>query len=135
MDGRDDVALCNAARAHGKEPMKNRSAILAALLAFVLMAAGASLAWAGASAGAGAGAGAKTGKDNSSSAPSAGAGSAQDENLHLEGEKRFRSNCARCHAAPPRFAPRMMSTIVRHMRVRATITDEDMRLILRYMTE
>jgi cytochrome c5 len=107
--------------------MKNRSAIWAVLLAFVLMAAGASMAWAGARAGA------KTSKDNSSSA--AAAGSTQDENLHLEGEKRFRSNCARCHAAPPRFAPRMMSTIVRHMRVRATITDEDMRLILRYMTE
>ena len=29
----------------------------------------------------------------------------------------------------------MMSTIVRHMRVRANITNEDMRLILRYMSE
>jgi cytochrome c5 len=60
---------------------------------------------------------------------------AQQENMHLEGERRFRSNCARCHAAPPKFRPRMMATIVRHMRVRATITDQDMRLILRYMTE
>jgi hypothetical protein len=58
-----------------------------------------------------------------------------NENMHFEGEKRFRSNCARCHAAPPKFPPRMMATIVRHMRVRATITDQDMRLILRYMTE
>jgi cytochrome c5 len=61
--------------------------------------------------------------------------SAQNENMHFEGEKRFRSNCGRCHAAPPKFPPRMMATIVRHMRVRATITDQDMRLILRYMTE
>ena len=61
--------------------------------------------------------------------------SAQDETFHLEGEKRFRSNCGRCHAAPPKFPPRMMATIVRHMRVRAMITDQDMRLILRYMTE
>jgi cytochrome c5 len=61
--------------------------------------------------------------------------SALNENMHVEGEKRFRSNCARCHAAPPKFPPRMMATIVRHMRVRATITDQDMRLILRYMTE
>jgi cytochrome c5 len=59
----------------------------------------------------------------------------QDENLHFEGEKRFRSNCGRCHAAPPKFSPRVMATIVRHMRVRATITDQDMHLILRYMTE
>jgi cytochrome c5 len=60
---------------------------------------------------------------------------AQNENMHVEGEKRFRSNCGRCHAAPPKFPPRMMATIVRHMRVRATITDQDMRFILRYMTE
>ena len=60
---------------------------------------------------------------------------AQKENMHLEGERRFRSNCARCHAAPPKFSPRMMTTILRHMRVRAAITDQDMRLILRYMTE
>jgi len=60
---------------------------------------------------------------------------AQKENMHLEGERRFRSNCARCHAAPPKFPPRMMTTIVRHMRVRAAITDQDMHLILRYMTE
>lgn len=60
---------------------------------------------------------------------------AQKENMHLEGERRFRSNCARCHAAPPKFPPRMMATIVRHMRVRAMLTDQDMHLILRYMTE
>ena len=58
-----------------------------------------------------------------------------DDTMRLEGEKRFHSNCARCHAAPPKFAPRIMATIVRHMRVRATITDEDTRLILRYMTQ
>jgi mono/diheme cytochrome c family protein len=57
------------------------------------------------------------------------------ENLRAEGEQRFRSNCGRCHAAPHKFPPRMMATIVRHMRVRATITDEDMRLILYYMTQ
>ena len=52
-----------------------------------------------------------------------------------EGEKRFRSNCSSCHAAPHKFPPRMMATIVRHMRVRATITDADMRYILAYMTQ
>ena len=78
-------------------------------------------------------------KDVSKDAPAAttanAAPSAQDETFHLEGEKRFRSNCGRCHTAPPKFPPRMMATIVRHMRVRAMITDQDMRLILRYMTE
>lgn len=61
--------------------------------------------------------------------------SAQADGMRLEGEKRFRANCGRCHAAPQKFPPRMMATIVRHMRVRATITDEDMRLVLYYMTQ
>ena len=53
----------------------------------------------------------------------------------FEGVKRYRANCGRCHMAPHKFPPRMMATIVRHMRVRATMTDEDMQIILRYMTE
>ncbi|HMC29660.1 MAG TPA: cytochrome c [Candidatus Angelobacter sp.] len=110
--------------------MKMRFAISAAVVALalaILPAIGAT---------AGPRTGTKTGGSKDSSAPApATANPAQDENLHLEGEKRFRSNCSRCHAAPPKFAPRMMSTIVRHMRVRANITNEDMRLILRYMSE
>jgi cytochrome c5 len=74
-------------------------------------------------------------KNTPASAASAPGNTAQDNTMRLEGEKRFRANCARCHAAPPKFPPRMMGTIVRHMRVRAMITDEEMRLILRYMTE
>ena len=61
--------------------------------------------------------------------------SVQADDMRLEGEKRFHANCGRCHAAPQKFPPRMMATIVRHMRVRATITDEDMRLVLFYMTQ
>ena len=53
----------------------------------------------------------------------------------IEGEKRFHSNCGRCHQSPHKFPSREMATIVRHMRVRATITDEDMQLILKYMTQ
>ena len=73
-------------------------------------------------------------KDSGAPAVSA-SHTAQDGAMSLEGEKRFRSNCSRCHAAPPKFPPRMMATIIRHMRVRANITDEDRRLILRYMTQ
>ena len=60
---------------------------------------------------------------------------ADDAALRIEGEKRFRANCGRCHMAPHKFPPRTMATAVRHMRVRAMITDEDMRLILRYLTQ
>ena len=55
--------------------------------------------------------------------------------MRVAGEQRFRANCGRCHAAPQKFPPRMMATILRHMQVRATITDEDRRLILFYMTQ
>ena len=55
--------------------------------------------------------------------------------MRVQGEQRFRANCGRCHAAPQKFPPRMMATVLRHMRVRATITDQDMRLVLFYMTQ
>jgi hypothetical protein len=55
--------------------------------------------------------------------------------MRVQGELRFRANCGRCHAAPRKFPPRMMATVLRHMRVRATITDEDMRLVLFYMSQ
>ena len=76
---------------------------------------------------------------SSHSAPSARSADATDvganeNDLRIEGEQRFRTNCGRCHLAPHKFPPRMMATIIRHMRVRATLTDADMRIILRYMT-
>ena len=57
------------------------------------------------------------------------------ETMRVQGEQRYRANCGRCHAAPRKFPPRMMATVLRHMRVRATITDEDMRLVLFYMSQ
>ena len=55
--------------------------------------------------------------------------------MRIQGEQRFHANCGRCYAAPQKFPPRMMATVLRHMRVRATITAEDQRLILFYMTQ
>jgi hypothetical protein len=57
------------------------------------------------------------------------------DSMRVQGEQRFRANCGRCHSAPQKFPPRMMATVLRHMRVRATITREDMRLVLYYMTQ
>lgn len=68
-------------------------------------------------------------------APSLRAAPGDENDLQVEGERRFRTNCGRCHVAPHKFPPRMMVTIIRHMRVRATLTDADMRIILRYMTQ
>jgi len=74
-------------------------------------------------------------KDTPAPAAAATHNSQEEGAMRLEGEKRFRANCSRCHASPPTFPPRMMATIVRHMRVRANITDQDRRFILRYMTQ
>lgn len=60
---------------------------------------------------------------------------ANPDTMRIEGEKRFHANCGRCHAAPTKFPPRVMGTVLRHMRVRATVTNEDQRLILFYMTQ
>jgi mono/diheme cytochrome c family protein len=57
------------------------------------------------------------------------------DTMRALGEQRFRANCGRCHATPQKFPPRAMATVIRHMRVRATIPDEDMRLVLFYMTQ
>jgi cytochrome c5 len=108
--------------------MKSRFLIPAALVALAL-----SLAAAGA-------AKSPSDKDSSkdagtSSSSTSATHTAQDDAMRLEGEKRFHANCGRCHTAPPKFSPRMVATIVRHMRVRATLTDEDMRLIIHYMSE
>ena len=77
---------------------------------------------------------AKTG-DKDKDAPAASATATQDDPMRLEGEKAYHANCGRCHMAPPKFAPRMMATIIRHMRVRAAITDQEARSILHYMTQ
>jgi mono/diheme cytochrome c family protein len=71
----------------------------------------------------------------SSSAKPAAASAPEDQSWRVEGEKRFQANCGRCHQSPHKFPPRMVMTIERHMRVRATLTDEDMRLIVRYLTQ
>ena len=71
----------------------------------------------------------------SSTEATSGGGKLDDAELRTEGEKRFHANCGRCHQAPQKFPPRMMATIVRHMRVRATLTEKDMQAILAYMTQ
>jgi hypothetical protein len=50
-----------------------------------------------------------------------------------EGERRFRQNCGRCHTAPESISPREVKAVLQHMRVRAMLTDEDERLILKYL--
>jgi cytochrome c5 len=50
-----------------------------------------------------------------------------------EGERRFRTNCGRCHNAPEAISPREARAVVRQMRVRAMLSAEDEKLILGYL--
>ena len=49
------------------------------------------------------------------------------------GEKAFQANCSRCHSAPEQLTPRIAGTVVRHMRVRASLSAKDAQAILRYL--
>ena len=54
-------------------------------------------------------------------------------NESAEGEKRFETHCGRCHVPPEDLSPREARAVVRQMRVRANLTAEDERLILKYL--
>jgi cytochrome c5 len=49
------------------------------------------------------------------------------------GERKFRANCGRCHNAPDQLSPRIAGTVLQHMRVRASLSAQDERDILRYL--
>jgi cytochrome c5 len=51
---------------------------------------------------------------------------------HSEGERIFAQNCSRCHTAPESFSPHISGTIVRHMRVRAQLSEHDEQELLRF---
>ncbi|MGH9529078.1 MAG: hypothetical protein ACRD2S_04075 [Terriglobales bacterium] len=57
-----------------------------------------------------------------------------DQSWMVEGEKRYRINCGRCHQPPHKFQPRAMAMAVRQMRVRAMLTEDDMKYVLFYVT-
>jgi cytochrome c5 len=54
-------------------------------------------------------------------------------NESAEGEKRFETNCGRCHVPPENLSPREVKAVLRQMRVRANLGAEDERLILKYL--
>jgi cytochrome c5 len=49
-----------------------------------------------------------------------------------EGERIFKQNCSRCHTAPEGFSSSISGTIVRHMRVRASLSRHDEQELLRF---
>jgi cytochrome c5 len=57
-----------------------------------------------------------------------------NERWMVEGERRYRTNCGRCHQPPHKLSPREMAMAVRHMRVRAMLTEDDTKYVLYYVT-
>jgi len=49
-----------------------------------------------------------------------------------EGQRVFHQHCSRCHTAPDGFSPRISGTIVRHMRVRASLSRNEEEELLLY---
>lgn len=50
-----------------------------------------------------------------------------------DGERVFKQNCARCHEQPQGFPTSISGTIVRHMRIRASLSRDDERAILKFL--
>jgi cytochrome c5 len=68
-----------------------------------------------------------------SQAPPAQSGHAPAQGDSSPGEQVFKQNCSRCHDAPQGFSPRISGTILRHMRVRASLSEPDERQILIFL--
>jgi hypothetical protein len=50
-----------------------------------------------------------------------------------DGEQRFQANCGRCHTPPEAISPREVKAVLQHMRVRAMLSAQDEKLILKYL--
>jgi cytochrome c5 len=50
-----------------------------------------------------------------------------------DGQRIFDQNCSRCHTAPDGFSSRISGTVVRHMRVRASLSQHDEQELLRFL--
>lgn len=49
------------------------------------------------------------------------------------GEQVFMTNCSRCHVPPMSLPPRITGTVIMHMRVRARLSRDDEKLLLKYL--
>ena len=52
----------------------------------------------------------------------------------VDPDQAYKAHCARCHLAPRKFPEGKTATIMRHMRVRANLTEDETEAILRYLT-
>jgi cytochrome c5 len=58
---------------------------------------------------------------------------ARSQTRQPDGALVFKQHCSRCHNAPEGFSPRISGTIVRHMRVRASLSKSEEEQLLRFL--
>jgi cytochrome c5 len=59
---------------------------------------------------------------------------AQSQPQHEDdGARIFHQNCSRCHNTPEAFSPSISGTVVKHMRVRASLSAEDEKQLLHFL--
>lgn len=66
-------------------------------------------------------------------APATKASQPAKKNQQNDGERKFQTNCGRCHNPPEQLSPRIAGSVIRHMRVRAMLSEEDAHEILEYL--
>jgi cytochrome c5 len=49
------------------------------------------------------------------------------------GQQVFKQNCSRCHQEPQSFSPSISGTIAKHMRVRAGLSDDDYKALMKFL--
>jgi mono/diheme cytochrome c family protein len=65
--------------------------------------------------------------------PKGGAPQKAEETNPNRGEQVFHQNCYRCHQEPRGFSPSVSGTIAKHMRVRASLSAEDYKALLKFL--
>jgi hypothetical protein len=96
--------------------MKNHRSIWNYFVPLTVLSLGSLLAWA-----------------QASSSPQSGKKAAPPAATTSAGERAFQANCGRCHNPPEQLSTRITGTVLRHMRVRALLSPQDERDILKFL--
>lgn len=55
------------------------------------------------------------------------------DDVSKRGQKVFEQNCYRCHQVPEGFSPSISGTVAKHMRVRANLSDDDYKALVKFL--
>jgi cytochrome c5 len=55
------------------------------------------------------------------------------DDLSKRGQQVFNQNCYRCHQVPEGFSPSISGTVAKHMRVRANLSEEDYKALMKFL--